>query len=67
MWNRGGTARSEIQQINERLVVMREEAIADFPLDEAGVVALQEHIAEHVLCIHDIEEAAVTELRAAMA
>jgi hypothetical protein len=40
---------------------------ADFPLDEAGVQALRETIAEHVMGISEIEETAVGALREAMA
>lgn len=38
-----------------------------FPLDAAAVKAMREDIAGHVLAIHDIELAAVSLLREAMA
>ena len=62
----GGAALSTIEQINERLIAHRDEIIEDFPLDEDGIVALRENIAEHLLRIHDIEEATVITLREAM-
>lgn len=63
----GGAALEQIQEINARLAALRDEMEENFPLDEAGVVALRENIAEHLLRIHDIEVTAVEQLREGMA
>lgn len=63
----GNEAVEAMQGIDGRLAEIRDAVSADFPLDAAGVQALRENIAEHVMGIHDIEEAAVTQLREAMA
>ncbi len=52
--------------IDERLRAIRRQIDEDFPLSEAEAGDLQETIAEQVLRIHDIEAAAVAELRSAM-
>ncbi|MCI0399533.1 MAG: BtrH N-terminal domain-containing protein [Chloroflexi bacterium] len=62
----GNAARGEIRQINDRLATIKAAVAADFPLDEAGVAALCANLRDHVLKIHDIEQAAVTTLAAAM-
>jgi len=62
----GRTALDEIIQINDRLETIKAEMQTDFPLDEAGVVTLQENIAGQVLRIREIEAEAVTVLEAAM-
>ncbi len=62
----GAASLSERQAIGARLAAIRKEMADDFPLDETGVTALQEGIAEQVLRIHDIEAAAVEDLKAAM-
>lgn len=64
--SQGNAALPTIQQIDDRLNTIKTEMETDFPLDEAGVVALREALAEHVMQIHDIEETAVMALRDAM-
>jgi hypothetical protein len=63
----GNGAQAEMEAIDRRLAEIKGEVAADFPLDAAGVVALREEIAVHVLGIHDVEETAVATLREAMA
>ena len=63
----GHKALPRIRKINGRLDEIRSSMADDFPLDEAGVAALREEMAEHVMGIHDLEEFAVADLRAAMA
>jgi hypothetical protein len=62
----GATSLSERQTIGDRLKVIRGQMEEDFPLNEAEVVGLQGAIAEQVLRIHDIEAAAVADLRRVM-
>jgi hypothetical protein len=62
----GDAARPAMQAIDARLAALRAEA-ADFPLNGTEVAALRARIAESVLRLHDIEAAAVTALRDAMA
>ena len=62
----GAASLAERQTIGERLKAIRSQMGEDFPLDEVEVVGLQESIAEQVLRIHDIEAAAVAELRGVM-
>ena len=62
----GGAALAEIQQINTRLVALRTEVIADFPLDAQGIQTLQETIAERLQRIHDLEAEAIHALREEM-
>ena len=64
--SQGNAALPQIKQIDDRLSVIKTEMETNFPLDEAGVVALREAIAEQVVKIHDVEETAVTALRNAM-
>ena len=63
----GHEALPRIREINGRLDEIGSSMADDFPLDEAGVVAMREEMAEHVMGIHDLEELAVADLRAAMA
>ena len=63
----GGTALGEIRKINTRLDKIKAEVAADFPLDEAQVLAMRENLRTHVLGIHDIEREAITALQEAMA
>ncbi len=62
---------SKATEERDRIAVQQEEILAatetDFPLDAAAVKAMREDIAGHVLAIHDIELAAVSLLREAMA
>lgn len=62
----GGASLAERQAIRERLRAIRRGMDDDFPLTAGEVVRLQEGIAEQVLRIHDIEAAAVADLREAM-
>ena len=52
--------------IRERLATIKREIGADFPLDEAAVVALRESIADHLLQLHDAEKEAVEGLTEGM-
>jgi hypothetical protein len=63
---RGSVALDEVRQIEQRLVAIKAEITAGFPLDAAGVQAMRQNIANHVLAIHDIEQEAVAALKAAM-
>jgi hypothetical protein len=65
--DKGGAALADIKQINRRLNALKQAMETDFPLDAAQVRALKEHIAAQVMIVHDIEQAAVTALQAAMA
>lgn len=60
----GGAARQERRQIDERLQAIRTAMITDFPLTAAEVLALREQICAQVLHLRDLEQAAVTQLRA---
>jgi hypothetical protein len=62
----GGAALDEIRGINARLDEIKAEVAADFPLDEAQVLAMRENLRTHVLGIHDIEQEAVAALQEAM-
>ncbi len=63
----GGTASlDERQAIGQQLKVLRGQMADDFPLSEAETTRLQEAIAEQVLRIHDIEAAAIEDLKGAM-
>lgn len=62
----GAATLAERQAIGERLRVIGGQMGDDFPLTAAEVVGLQEAVAERVLRIHDIEAAAVEELREVM-
>jgi hypothetical protein len=63
---RGNVALDEVRQIEQRLAAIKAEITAGFPLDAAGVQAMRQNIANHVLAIHDIEQEAVAALKAAM-
>lgn len=65
--DQGNAALDEIRQIAARLDALKAEMADDFPLDDVAVMELRENVAAHVLRIRDIEEEAVTALRAAMA
>lgn len=62
----GGNKLAQRQQIRARQNEIKVQMETDFPLDEAGVLAMRENIAEHVLQVHDIEETAVIALRDTM-
>jgi hypothetical protein len=62
----GNESLAERQQIHSRMNAIKEEATADFPLNEQQVTDLLGNIADHVLKIHDIEQTAVAALQHAM-
>ncbi len=64
---RGNAAAAEGQANAERLIAIRRQMEADFPLSDAETTAHLEQIAERVLRIRDIEEPAVAAMREAMA
>ena len=64
--NGGNEAIPEMATIETRLAEIKTAVSAEFPLDEAGVVALKENIAANVIQIHDSEQEAITALQAAM-
>ncbi len=63
----GKAALEQIVQIADRLETIKVEMETDFPLDEAGVIAMRQNIAEQVLHIREIEQEAVAAMKAAMA
>lgn len=63
----GSSALDEIRQINTRRDEIRTAASDDFPLDEAGIVALREGLAEKLDEIRLIEEEAIIDLKSVMA
>jgi hypothetical protein len=65
--DRGSASLDDIRAADERLAAQRAAVVADFPLDEPGVVALREAIAAQVMKVHDVEAEAVTAMQAAMA
>ena len=62
----GNAALDEIRSINAQQDKLKQRMSEDFPLDEAEIEALKANIAEKVMVVHDIEEAAITALRDAM-
>lgn len=60
----GAATQEERVQINQRLQAIRTTMLTDFPLSAAEVVALREQISTQVLHIRDLEQAAITQLRA---
>ncbi len=64
--DQGLAALDEIRSLDARLDGLRRAIAADFPLDAAGVAAMRENIASHVLRLHDIERDAVLALQEAM-
>lgn len=72
MWRRhllfleqGSAALDEIRSIDGRLQAIRQDVAAEFPLDEAGIIAHRERLAEHILQIHQHEGAAIQALQTA--
>ena len=65
--DKGSDALADMQQLTARLNEIKQQVAEDFPLDEGGVVALREQVAEQLLGICAIEEQAVNTLREAMA
>lgn len=63
---RGNGALEEMEQIDGRLDAIKDAITAEFPLDAAGVAAMRERIADHVMAVHDVEADAVAALREAM-
>jgi hypothetical protein len=62
----GSAALEEIHTIDARLAEIKAQVAEEFPLDNAGVIALRERISQQVMRIHDIEKQAVEALQAAM-
>jgi hypothetical protein len=62
----GSAALEDIQQVNARLREIKAQVSANFPLDDAGVVAMREDISRYVMRIHDIEMEAIEALQSAM-
>ena len=62
----GNDSLAERQQIHARMEAIKEEAAANFPLNDREITDLTGSIAAHVLKIHDIEQTAVTALQQAM-
>lgn len=62
----GGASLAERQAINVRLQTIRATMNSDFPLDAAAVVALCTELAEQILYLRKVEQAAITQLRALM-
>ncbi|NHZ72735.1 MAG: hypothetical protein GWP17_06600 [Aquificales bacterium] len=65
--NQGNGGMAEMGAIDGRLVELKTAVSTNFPLDEAGMTALKENIAAHVVQVYDIEQEAVAALQAAMA
>lgn len=64
----GNPALERMKAIDTRLAEIRADiAVHGFPLDDAGVNAFRQRLAEQVMQIHDREEEAVRALQAAMA
>ena len=63
---RGNAAGDEMSEIDARLAEIRRAIALDFPLDEGQVVAHRNEIAGKVMAVHDVEAAAIEEMRAAM-
>jgi hypothetical protein len=63
----GSAAMQDIRDLDARLVEIKKQVAAEFPLDQAGVIALRERISQQVMKLHDIEKEAIETLQAAMA
>lgn len=63
---KGGAALADMQQMNARLEAIKVDMAADFPLNEAEILAMMEKLSAHVLQIHDIEYEAITRLQEVM-
>jgi hypothetical protein len=63
---KGGAAKDEIVQINDRLAAIRSAMETGFPLSGEGVTAFKQNLREHVLRIHDAEKEAIAELEKAL-
>lgn len=64
--HQGRDALEEMRSINARLGAIRESMENDFPLDEDETVRFLEGVAENVAAVRDVEEKAVSALKAAM-
>lgn len=64
---KGQVALGEIVQINARLAAIRAQMATDFPLNAREVVDHRASIADQLLHIHDLEQKAISDLRAVMA
>ncbi|MGW8250353.1 MAG: DUF4872 domain-containing protein, partial [Anaerolineales bacterium] len=62
----GSAALEEIRSLNERLAKIKAQVAAQFPLDQAGVIALRERVSQQLMKIHDIEKVAIESLQASM-
>ena len=62
----GNAAVGEMKEIDGRLAAIMDEVAHGFPLDAAGVTAVRQNIADHIMHIHDIETEAIAALKAAM-
>lgn len=62
--NQGNEGIGEMAVIEARLADIKTAVSTQFPLDDAGVVALKENIAAHVMQIHDSEQEAIAALQA---
>ncbi len=65
-FEKGGAAPAEMQQMNARLEAIKDDIAANFPLNEAEVLAMSETLRAHILQIHDIEHKAITMLQGVM-
>ncbi len=64
--NEGNSAESQLRTSHDRLAEIRASMATDFPLDDAGVSAVCQRIADQLMVIHDIEQAAIANLREIM-
>lgn len=64
--DQGSAALDEVRQVDERLERLKAAVSADFPLSESEVLTMRQTLADHVLRLHDMEQAAVMALREAM-
>ncbi len=62
----GTEADDEVRKINERLTAIQHAVTTEFPMDDDEVTAFREGLAEQVLKIREIEEAAVACMQSAM-
>lgn len=66
-FEQGSTATNQRVDIAAQMEEILAAMETDFPLDAAAVQAMREDIAAHVLAVHDIESAATSALKEAMA
>lgn len=63
----GTAALADMRASNTAIKQMQEKVAADFPLTQPQIEAYRQRIADHVQTIHDIEQAAITQLDALLA